>query len=731
MKKFILIAMTLVALSTSAQFGSPFNQSALYINQQIPFCPSVDSCLGLGGTDTTLVLSKSGAFVHMSSGGGGVSDTIQCQQSITVNISAAQILASHSNPPVIIPAPGSGRYIQLINGAAAYNYVGTSYTNFNSTGLIEGDTNFIISQNFNISAVSNNYSPSLTSTSIASQQTSYVNKPVKFYTQGADPTDGDGTIQISYLYSVLDVAGHTICSNDTFRGGVITDTINIQCLRTKYYRLTSSEILSSFSSPVTIIPSPGAGKYIQLVNGSGTYSHGGTDYSSANQSGITVGDINSFAGGTIDITRPATVYNPTIVTGNANGQDLAFLNKPIVFYTQTANPTLGDGTVEFQLQYIVIDAVTHTMICPTDTFLGVSSLWSINGNADTDPSVNLLGTTDSAGLRIEANTPVNSGVNAVVINGSSGSKAGISLNGLSQSNRGVSIDGTSLTGTDVGLSISGTGSGGSDISISPTAGLLQINNINTDNSPVAIYTKGADGFMKESSPPTLQSVCDAGDTLNHHQLKIYNDDGENGISFYNFLRELSIILNNGSTCPTITLQCNTFGNVVEFGTHNITANITNGDFQGQVILEYPHTAGGGHDTITISVNGIKADSAGNVHIGAGDVGAATLSQADSIATANNKAVYQYSTPTTGQTVNSNGAEYLVINPAGALLALTVGFPSSPVDGQLFNLSSTQAVTTITLTSSGTIDGTLTGIAANGTAGWIYIASITTWVKTHN
>lgn len=96
------------------------------------------------------------------------------------------------------------------------------------------------------------------------------------------------------------------------------------------------------------------------------------------------------------------------------------------------------------------------------------------------------------------------------------------------------------------------------------------------------------------------------------------------------------------------------------------------------------------------------------------------------------APYQYATPTTGQTVSSNGAPYLVINPAGTLLALTVNFPTAPVNGQKFNLACTQAVTGITLSAGGgTIDGTLTTIAANGTAGWIYIASITTWVKMHN
>lgn len=101
-------------------------------------------------------------------------------------------------------------------------------------------------------------------------------------------------------------------------------------------------------------------------------------------------------------------------------------------------------------------------------------------------------------------------------------------------------------------------------------------------------------------------------------------------------------------------------------------------------------------------------------------------------TAGKVTAYQYATPTTGSTVSSTGEPYLIINPAGAILALTVNFPTSPADGQLFNLASTQAVTTVTLSAgSNTIDGALTSLAANGTAGWMFTTNGTQWVKVHN
>lgn len=88
---------------------------------------------------------------------------------------------------------------------------------------------------------------------------------------------------------------------------------------------------------------------------------------------------------------------------------------------------------------------------------------------------------------------------------------------------------------------------------------------------------------------------------------------------------------------------------------------------------------------------------------------------------------QYATPTTGQTVVANGAGALVINPAGTLVALTITFPASPIDGQAFEILSTQIVTTMTL-SGGTIASALTTIGVNGAARWRYSTTAATWMR---
>lgn len=116
------------------------------------------------------------------------------------------------------------------------------------------------------------------------------------------------------------------------------------------------------------------------------------------------------------------------------------------------------------------------------------------------------------------------------------------------------------------------------------------------------------------------------------------------------------------------------------------------------------------------------------------VAGATISTLDTVGTFTTAKVItavQYNAPSTGATVNSDGSPQLILNPASTIATLTVAFPTSPVNGQLFNISSTQVITSLTLTSSATILGTLTTIALDGCAGWVYSSTIPAWVKAHN
>lgn len=70
------------------------------------------------------------------------------------------------------------------------------------------------------------------------------------------------------------------------------------------------------------------------------------------------------------------------------------------------------------------------------------------------------------------------------------------------------------------------------------------------------------------------------------------------------------------------------------------------------------------------------------------------------------------TPTTGGTVALVNNQYNIINPAGALLALTVNLPSSPANNDVVYLKFTQAVSTVSY-ANGTVSDGITNPIAGG------------------
>lgn len=78
--------------------------------------------------------------------------------------------------------------------------------------------------------------------------------------------------------------------------------------------------------------------------------------------------------------------------------------------------------------------------------------------------------------------------------------------------------------------------------------------------------------------------------------------------------------------------------------------------------------------------------------------------------------YSYNTPLTGATVTMGAAERrCIINPAGALAALTVVLPPSPGDGQIAGICSSQVITALT-TNAGTGGAAVVGAPAALSAG---------------
>lgn len=94
--------------------------------------------------------------------------------------------------------------------------------------------------------------------------------------------------------------------------------------------------------------------------------------------------------------------------------------------------------------------------------------------------------------------------------------------------------------------------------------------------------------------------------------------------------------------------------------------------------------------------------------------------------------YTYNVPNDGDSITIGTTKrYLILEPAGTLASLTVTFPANGVDGQLTGLSTTQTVTTLTLTpNSGQSLGanTPTTLAAGGALSFIYRLANDTWYR---
>lgn len=89
------------------------------------------------------------------------------------------------------------------------------------------------------------------------------------------------------------------------------------------------------------------------------------------------------------------------------------------------------------------------------------------------------------------------------------------------------------------------------------------------------------------------------------------------------------------------------------------------------------------------------------------------------------------TPTTGGTVSLSQArrQYAILAPSGTLLTLTVNLPSSPNDGDVVKIGTSQVITTLTLgTGSNSIGSALATMALGGFGEWIYDLSTTKWYR---
>lgn len=124
----------------------------------------------------------------------------------------------------------------------------------------------------------------------------------------------------------------------------------------KAVSLTSAQIKALFSSPVTLVEAPGAGKAIQVLGVFANYTAGGTPYTDGDGEVVAWGDANTAVAENFwDLTSADSNGGQPRLDNEGSLVTTLFENVPLVLACATTDPTDGDGTAKVSVLYAVAD----------------------------------------------------------------------------------------------------------------------------------------------------------------------------------------------------------------------------------------------------------------------------------------------------------------------------------------------------------------------------------------
>lgn len=139
--------------------------------------------------------------------------------------------------------------------------------------------------------------------------------------------------------------------------GVSVDVIGV--VSTTTVTISSAQILDIADTPIELIAAPGVNKIIVILSGYYSYIFNTTAYSGASNDtrmqAFYSGTIKNATGGFIETNSGSSSVALTYNGSDHTGTTSDFENKAIDFTNNGVDPTLGDGTVEVTLSFIIMD----------------------------------------------------------------------------------------------------------------------------------------------------------------------------------------------------------------------------------------------------------------------------------------------------------------------------------------------------------------------------------------
>ena len=122
--------------------------------------------------------------------------------------------------------------------------------------------------------------------------------------------------------------------------------------------LTSAQILALNTTPITLVPAPGAGRAIIPINVVARLTYNSVAYATNTSMEIryTNGSGTVLTSASLAALLTA-VANKTQAVDMTGSEFTALPNAPIVVDVATGNPTAGNSTVEFTVFYMEVDAI--------------------------------------------------------------------------------------------------------------------------------------------------------------------------------------------------------------------------------------------------------------------------------------------------------------------------------------------------------------------------------------